>query len=128
MILQYGHTVGHAVEHLSGYQLFHGEAVAIGMVVAARVARLLGACGDDLVELHVRLCRHFGLPVAIPRDIPTADVLESLRYNKKYLTEGTRMALLAGVGRLWSVEGDYAIPVSDGVLTEAVELSKEGAR
>jgi 3-dehydroquinate synthase len=128
MILQYGHTVGHTVEHLSGYKLFHGEAVAIGMVVAARVARLLGACGDDLVELHVRLCRHFGLPVAIPRGISTAGVLESLRYNKKYLTEGTRMALLAGVGRLWSVEDDYAIPVSDSVLAEAVELSKEGAQ
>jgi 3-dehydroquinate synthase len=126
MILQYGHTVGHAVEHLSGYKLFHGESVAIGMVVAARVARLLGACRDDLVELHVLLCRHFGLPTSIPAGIGTDDVLESLRYNKKYLTEGTRMALLCDVGQLWSVEGDFAIPVSDAVLAEAVEQSKEG--
>jgi len=126
MILQYGHTVGHAVEHLTGYKLYHGESVAIGMVVAARVSRLLGGCGDDLVELHEELCRHFGLPTLVPRGIPTEDVLESLRYNKKYLTEGTRMALLADVGRLWSVEDDYAIPVSDAVLAEAVELSKEG--
>jgi len=126
MILQYGHTVGHAVEHLTGYKLYHGESVAIGMVVAARVARLLGACGDDLVELHVELCRHFGLPTEIPGTIGTEDVLESLRYNKKYLTEGTRMALLADVGQLWNVEDDFAIPVSDAVLGEAVELSKEG--
>jgi 3-dehydroquinate synthase len=125
MILQYGHTVGHAVEHLTGYKLYHGESVAIGMVVAARVARLLGACNDELVELHVELCRHFGLPTEVPRNISTEDLLESLRYNKKYLTEGTRMALLADVGQLWNVEGDYAIPVSDHVLSEAVELSKE---
>lgn len=126
MILQYGHTVGHAVEHLTGYRVYHGESVAIGMVVAARVARILGACDDELVELHVRLCRHFGLPTQVPRSISTEDVLDSLRYNKKYLTEGTRMALLAGVGQLWSVEDDYAIPVSDAVLAEALELSKEG--
>jgi len=128
MVLQYGHTVGHAVEHLTGYRLYHGESVAIGMVVAARVARLLGACRDDLVDLHVELCRRFALPTEVPAAIATEDVLESLRYNKKYLTEGTRMALLADVGRLWSVEGDYAIPVSDAVLAEAVELSKEGRR
>lgn len=125
MVLQYGHTVGHAVEHLTGYRLYHGESVAIGMVVAARVARILGACDDGLVELHVELCRHFGLPTEVPRNISTEDLLDSLRYNKKYLTEGTRMALLAEVGRLWNVEGDYAIPVSDHVLAEAIELSKE---
>lgn len=125
MILQYGHTVGHPVEHLTGYQLFHGEAVAIGMMVAARVSRLLGACSDDLVHVQERLCKHFGLPTTIPTDMRTEDILESLKYNKRYLTEGTRMALLAEVGRLWNVDGDYAIPVSDQVLTEAIDLTRE---
>ena len=48
VVLQYGHTFGHPLEHLSGYRLYHGESVAIGMMVAARVARLLGACSDAL--------------------------------------------------------------------------------
>ncbi|MCP4600040.1 MAG: iron-containing alcohol dehydrogenase [Proteobacteria bacterium] len=125
MILQYGHTVGHAVEHLSGYRLYHGESVAVGMMVAARVARLLGACGDDLVALHRKLCRRFNLPTTVPSSIRVEDILESLRYNKHYLTEGTRMALLTDVGHLWSVDGDYAIPVSDQVLAEAVKLNQE---
>ncbi len=125
MILQYGHTVGHPIEHLSGYSFYHGESVAIGMMVAARVSRLLGGCTDELVETHGRLCDRYGLPTTIPRSIHVGDILESMRYNKRYLTEGTRMALLTDVGRLWHVDGDYAIPVSDTVLEQAIELSRE---
>ncbi len=126
MVLQYGHTVGHPLEHLTGYRLTHGEAVSIGMVVAARVARLLGA--SDLVELHRRLLSRFGLPTEVPEDVRAADVVAALRYNKRYLVEGTRMALLADVGRLWSVSGEYAIPVSDGVVACAVREDSDQQR
>ena len=120
MVLQYGHTAGHPVEYLSGYTLWHGQAVAIGMMVAVRVARLLGACGDDLVDLHERLIARYGLPTRIPAEIRVPDILQSMRYNKRFLTEGTRMALLRDVGALWSVGGETAIPVSDAVLTRAL--------
>ena len=126
MALQYGHTVGHPVEYLSGYALTHGEAVGVGMVVAARVARLMGA--SDTEAQTVRLLERFGLPTEVPRGVAVADVLAAMRYNKRYLTEGTRMALLAGVGRLWSVDGEYAIPVSDGLLRRALgEVAEEVA-
>lgn len=128
MVLQYGHTVGHAVEHLSGYQLYHGESVAIGMVVAARVSRILGACSDEIVDVHEEICRRYDLPVHVPQNIATQDIIDSLRYNKRYLVEGTRMALLSGLGELWSVDGDFAIPVSDRVLAEAIDLSRERIR
>jgi hypothetical protein len=61
----------------------------------------------------------------MPEGIAAADVVEAVRYGKRYLTEGTRMALLASVGKLWRVDGEYAIPVSDKLLAEAVELAKE---
>ncbi len=125
MVLQYGHTVGHAVEHLSGYRLSHGQSVAVGMMVAARVARMMGACGDGLVRVHERMLRRLGLPVCMPRSIRAEDVLLALKYNKKFLTEGTRMALLSEVGKLWSVDNEHAIPVSDHVIAEAVEAAKE---
>jgi 3-dehydroquinate synthase len=127
MALQYGHTAGHPLEYLSGYGLWHGQAVALGMMVAARVARLLGACGDDLVALHERLLTRYGLPTRIPRGLRVPDILAAMRYNKRFLTEGTRMALLADVGRLWAVGGDHAIPVSDAVLARALEDTLEGA-
>jgi 3-dehydroquinate synthase len=125
MVLQYGHTVGHAVEHLSGYRLSHGQSVAVGMVVAAEVSVLMGAARRDLVEAHRTLLGRYGLPTRMPAGISAADVVAAVRYGKRYLTEGTRMALLAGVGKLWRVDGEHAIPVSDRVLAEAVERARE---
>lgn len=127
MVLQYGHTVGHPIEHLSGYTLRHGECVAIGMAVAARVARLLGACDDRTVRIHDTLIAAYGLPTRVPEDIRTADIMEGLKYNKRYLTEGTRMALVTAPGRLWTVDGENAIPVADSVLARAIDLAREGA-
>jgi 3-dehydroquinate synthase len=124
VVLQYGHTFGHPVEHLSGYRLYHGESVAIGMMVAARVAHLLGACSSELVDLHERLIGHLGLPTEAPASIRTHDVVEALRFNKRYLTEGTRMALLSDVGRLWRVQAEAMIPVSEQVLAQAFEATR----
>lgn len=125
MVLQYGHTAGHPIEHLSGYQLYHGESVAIGMMIAARVSRILGGCKDDLVELHERIIKRFGLPITAPRSIIGQDMVNALKYNKRYLTEGTRMALLSGVGELWNVNDNYVIPVPDHVLLEAFNQTLE---
>lgn len=125
MILQYGHTIGHPVEHLSGYSLYHGESVAIGMMVAARVSRIMGACSDDFVRLHEALIAKFGLPTRVPSGISSEDMLRTLKYNKRYLTEGTRMALLSDVGEMWQVRGDHVIPVPVEVLVEAFEQTKE---
>jgi 3-dehydroquinate synthase len=123
MVLQYGHTVGHPIEFLSGFELSHGEAVAIGMMIAVRVARILGGCGDSDIALHRELIQHYKLPTSIPDDISPGDIIEMLRYNKRYLTEGTRMALVSGPGQLWSVDDNYAIPVPDEVVRTAVESS-----
>jgi 3-dehydroquinate synthase len=119
MVLQYGHTVGHPIEHLSGYRLYHGEAISIGMMVAVRVSRIMGACTDELVRRHEELLGRYGLPTRIPRSIRVDDIIDALRYNKKYLVEGTRMALLTDVGKLWCVDGEHAIPVSDRVVAQA---------
>ena len=124
MVLQYGHTVGHAVEHLSGYRLTHGEAVALGMMAAVRVARLLGACGEELVDVHRRLLARYGLPCVIPEEIGGAAIVDAIRSDKRYLVEGIRMALPDRAGRLWSVDGEHAIPVPDDVLERAVGESR----
>ncbi|MBN2723811.1 MAG: iron-containing alcohol dehydrogenase [Deltaproteobacteria bacterium] len=126
MVLQYGHTLGHPIEHLSGYSLYHGESVAIGMVIAARVARILGACDEELVNLHIELISKFGLPTTVPPGIDVPEMLEALKFNKRYLTEGTRMALLEKVGVPWKVDGEYVIPVTNEVVIEAFRATMEG--
>ena len=125
MVMQYGHTLGHPVEHMSGYQLYHGESVAIGMIIAARVSRILNVCDDDLVKTHVDLCAKFGLPTKVPAGITVDGLMEALKYNKRYLTEGTQMSLLQAVGKPWAVNGRYVIPVTNGIIREAVEQTME---
>lgn len=65
-ILNYGHTLGHAIEHAERYQWRHGVAIAIGMVYAAELGRMAGALSDEVVERHRRVLTLLGLPLSYP--------------------------------------------------------------
>ena len=67
-ILNYGHTLGHAIEKDSKYKLRHGEAVSIGMVFAAELSKDLAGLDSDAVELHRELLNRFNLPIKYPRN------------------------------------------------------------
>ena len=98
-ILNYGHTIGHGVEAAGGYERFlHGEAVAVGMVGAARIAERLGLLGTDDSRRHEEILRAFGLPVACPGIDPEA-VLGAMRYDKKIVSGAQRFVLLESPGR-----------------------------
>jgi 3-dehydroquinate synthase len=66
-ILNYGHTLGHAIEKDSKYKLRHGEAVSIGMVFASELSRELAGLSEDTVQLHRELLQNFNLPISYPR-------------------------------------------------------------
>ena len=68
-LLNYGHTLAHALETVGRYDLRHGEAVAIGLVFAARLARRLGRIDDDRVAEHERLVAGYDLPTRLPPDV-----------------------------------------------------------
>jgi 3-dehydroquinate synthase len=97
-ILNYGHTFAHAIENLSGYGEYrHGEAVAIGMVVAAQISESLGLCSHQDVEEVRQLLLAFDLPVLAPQY--SADkLLEAIGRDKKVQTGLLRMILNRGIG------------------------------
>jgi 3-dehydroquinate synthetase len=97
-VLNLGHTVGHAVERSSGYRLSHGEAVAIGLVVEARLAEAIGLAEKGLAETIERALSAFGLPVRIPADLEEEPIRQGLRVDKKRRTGRARLALAARVG------------------------------
>jgi 3-dehydroquinate synthase len=97
-VLNYGHTIGHAVETLTGYRQFsHGEAVAIGMVRAARCAEFQGLARQDDTARLLRLLASFGLPVEPPA-FPLHDYAEALLRDKKVREGGVRFVLNRGIG------------------------------
>jgi len=122
LILNYGHTLGHALERLAGYRgLRHGEAVALGMVFAARVAEAVGLAAPGLAGGHVELLRAVGLPVGGVRLDPDA-VLAAMATDKKH-HQGPRLVLLRDVG------APVVVPAPDrGVLVAAIRsLAEEPA-
>lgn len=123
LVLQYGHEIGHAVEFLSGFKFYHGEAVVIGMRASAELAHLLGIADREVVEQHIALARRYGFEVDIPSSISTDAIIESLKFSKK-ARDGNRFALVDKLGRLWSSHGEFAIPCDKKLIREAVENSR----
>lgn len=99
MILNFGHTIGHAVEAATGFALTHGEAVAVGMHGAARLSSLLGLCGPETVAAVTALLTRFGLPIAAP-GCRAADLLAYLARDKKSLDGAVNWVLLGDIGRV----------------------------
>ena len=84
-ILNYGHTLGHALETAGRYDLRHGEAVAIGLVFAAELAQRLGRIDADRVEAHREVVRSYGLATTLPERSDAAELVALMRRDKKAL-------------------------------------------
>jgi 3-dehydroquinate synthase len=99
-LLNFGHTFGHAIEAAQQYcGLLHGEAVAVGMLLAARMSERLGhASATDTAALHDLLLR-LGLPVAVPAGLLSAQLLALMRGDKKNQSGRIRLILWNGVGQ-----------------------------
>jgi 3-dehydroquinate synthetase len=95
--LNYGHTFAHAIEKVNEFSdIRHGEAVAVGMMAAAHLARELGLLDEQVVELHENVLRSAGLPTSSSLELTELEA--AWRLDKKY-KNGVRFVLLAGVGR-----------------------------
>lgn len=126
VVLIYGHELAHAVETVSHRPgslccLSHGQAVAIGCVVSARVSAMLGCCEDSVIQRTIDLCQKFHLPTQIPADQSIEAIMKALRKTKVYTAEGCQFALLEAFGRLFNVDAQYHLPVSDDIIRKATE-------
>jgi 3-dehydroquinate synthase len=98
-ILNYGHTIGHAVESLTGYRrVNHGEAVAIGMVAAGAIATEMGLWAAADAERQLALLKKTKLPTRLPAGLDIDQILVSLRSDKKVKSGQVRFILPKGIG------------------------------
>ncbi len=98
--LNLGHTVGHAVELVSNFELHHGEAVAIGMAVEAKYAERIGLAERGLANTIEKTLAALGLPVEIPKNMPREEILRAMRVDKKKSARAIRFALPVEIGRV----------------------------
>ena len=113
-LLNFGHTFGHALETCAGYgTLRHGEAVAIGMCLAARLSAALGRAPAADAERLAALLRRFGLPTEPPAGIAADALLSTMRIDKKNRAGRLRLILWRGVGRAEIADGVDAAAVRD---------------
>ena len=96
--LNYGHTLAHAIEKDSGYTIRHGEAVSVGMVYAARLARLAGRLDGETATRHASVLESVGLPTT-PSAAPFDDLLALMRVDKKTRGNTLRFLVLDGLAQ-----------------------------
>jgi len=99
-VLNFGHTIGHALESLTGYERFlHGEAVAIGMAQAAAISFRHGSCDEESLQRIRRLLARTGLPAEIPVDTPLAELVKRMEVDKKSAGGKIKFVLCRGIGK-----------------------------
>ena len=115
-ILNYGHTLGHAIEAVTGYSaVLHGEAVAMGMVAVAEIGCDMGLIDEAVVARHRRLIERFGLPTQSPPGLGRAEILEAMSRDKKVVGGKQRWILLESVGNPIVRDDVPADVVSDAI-------------
>ncbi len=113
-VLNLGHTVGRAIETVSGYRLLHGEAVAIGLVAEAHLSRHFGYLGDADAARMMALLARAGLPTRIPDYIDREALVRKLYTDKKVRDGKIRFVLQDAIGSVVCFEGNsYATPVDE---------------
>lgn len=115
-ILNYGHTIGHAIEHLCEFQLRHGECVALGMIVENELALRRGILPAPMASAIRALIDTFGLPMKLPCKLEAAKVCDAIRGDKKTRSGVANYALAAGLAAPVQVHD-----ITDGEVASALE-------
>lgn len=118
-ILNFGHTVGHAVEAACNYQLLHGECVSIGMIIESRIAERVGVATIGTARAVQDACEIAKLPISLP-DAGPDDIVRFMNADKKARGGRVEFALPARIGQMAGGDRGWAIPVDEAVVREAL--------
>jgi len=123
-VLNYGHTIGHAVEAASGYDLLHGEAVAVGIVAAGLIEVEMGLAEPGRLERVQGILERLGVPVKLPPQIAEESVLDLLKHDKKAVGRWPRFVLIARLGEAYTKNGQYAVEVERRIVENVLNKLK----
>lgn len=119
-VLNFGHTVAHALEAATGYQLLHGEAVAIGMVIEARIGESMGISRQGLADDLEHALKDVGLPFALPDSVGYEDLRPWMGLDKKNERGEPACALPRTIGEMEPADGRWSVRVPDAVIMKVL--------
>lgn len=120
-VLNLGHTAGRALEALSGYELLHGEAIAIGLAFQAILACKLGYLTEQERDRVCRLLASAGFNLEIPKQITPSQLVDKMYTDKKVRSGKIRFVLMDGIGKIKQFdEGSYSTEIPEGILYETI--------
>jgi 3-dehydroquinate synthase len=120
-ILNFGHTVGHALEAAADFSLAHGNAVAIGMVLEAQIGEALGVTRAGVADRLERVLARLGLPLSVPRGLDRSAVLGFVRADKKARRGRARYVLIEDIGRVARSGEGWSREVPDAVVEDVLQ-------
>ncbi|MBL0937474.1 MAG: 3-dehydroquinate synthase [Gemmatimonadaceae bacterium] len=119
-VLNFGHTIAHAIEKVRNYDMLHGDAVALGMIVEARLAELSGLTTESLTSIVREAVQSAGLPITMPAGVDRDAVLRETHGDKKARGGAARYALPVSLGAMDEAGGRWARPIDDALVLEAL--------
>ena len=120
-ILNFGHTIGHAIEATSKYEVLHGEAVAIGMVYESRIGEQLGIAAAGTAQRIRGVLELLHLPVALPDASQLDDLVAAMRADKKVRAGEIRIALPRAIGTAHGDDGEgWTVPVTEPTIRQVL--------
>jgi len=120
-ILNYGHTIGHAVEAASGFGLLHGEAVAIGIIAAGLIEIEMQLAEPGRLERIRRILEKLNVPVTLPENLADKDLIDLIKRDKKAVNKWPRFVLITEIGRVYRRNEQYAVEVAPEVVEKILD-------
>lgn len=115
-LLNFGHTIGHAIERAGNYRKFlHGEAVGLGIVAACAISEKKAGLPKDQRAAIVDLLSHLGLPTQLPRNFPRKKILESVKFDKKFEGGNIRFVVTPRIGTAYLADNVTASDIREAV-------------
>ncbi len=119
-ILNFGHTIGHAIEAIEGYTLSHGEAIAIGMIVESLISQKLSYLDEGDFDEIYELIKQMGFPLKLSDKVTLSSMKNAMGHDKKGERAIPRFVILNGIGKVQSFKGAFCTTLEESLLDEVL--------
>ena len=123
-VLNFGHTIGHAIESINEFNIKHGFCVSIGMAVESRIAVLSGYLKKTDEKRLLSLLTKLGLPCTIDKEIDHLEIIERISLDKKARQSKPRFVILDSIGKTKSKNEKYSFEIEEAIIKKSIEMCK----